>query len=373
MPSSARSSRSIGPALRLRRVGERRPDLPHGRHDRRARPRPSRGRRAPRAASSAPSAGRTPPAAPATGCPRSRSRAAPRPPRDRARPTRAAASPPDRCPPRRRTRRRGRGSSSRSQGTAVNCSRWVLSCRQTQSRKSVGSAASSRSTLTMFGATSSSRPGLRRDRRPSGSYWPSTLPDRKPRTTPTCEPADARGPSPGSALRPVLAPASLAVSGAASTAMPSAVASTQPGRSTTSASSTGRSAPRPVVSRTASSARAGELPQVGDHRAPPRSAVTDGPVGASRCPARTAAAQSIGARPGHGCAATSRPPRAVTRRRAVDVGRAPTGARTQPQPRSAGRERVQRRPGAAARRRWRRTRTPGSGRRRPARSRPARR
>ena len=53
-------------------VGERRPDRGDRRHHRRARPRPSRGRRAPRAASSAPSTGRRPAAAPATGCPRSR-------------------------------------------------------------------------------------------------------------------------------------------------------------------------------------------------------------------------------------------------------------------------------------------------------------
>ena len=46
----------------------------------------------------------------------------------------------------------------RSHGTAVNWTRWVSSCRQTQSRKSVGSTWSSRSTCTMFGATRSSRP-----------------------------------------------------------------------------------------------------------------------------------------------------------------------------------------------------------------------
>ena len=54
-------------------------------------------------------------------------------------------------------------------------------------------------------------------------------------------------------------------SGAASSSMPSAVASTQPGRSTTSASSTGRPCPRPVVSRTTSSARAENVAQVGHH------------------------------------------------------------------------------------------------------------
>ena len=46
----------------------------------------------------------------------------------------------------------------RIHGTAVNCTRCVSSCRHTQSRKSVGSTPSSRSTWTMFGATSSSRP-----------------------------------------------------------------------------------------------------------------------------------------------------------------------------------------------------------------------
>ena len=73
---------------------------------------------------------------------------------------------------------------SRIHGTAVNCTRWVSSCRHTQSRKSCGSAPSSRSTCTMLGATSSSRP----DGSKNGSNWPSTLPARKPSSAPTSAP-----------------------------------------------------------------------------------------------------------------------------------------------------------------------------------------
>ena len=73
---------------------------------------------------------------------------------------------------------------SRIHGTAVNCTRWVSSCRQTHSRKSVGFAPISRSTCTMLGATSSSRPAGSWN----GSNWPSTLPPRKPSTAPTSAP-----------------------------------------------------------------------------------------------------------------------------------------------------------------------------------------
>ena len=73
---------------------------------------------------------------------------------------------------------------SRIHGTAVNCTRWVSSCRHTHSRKSVGSASSSRSTCTMFGATSSSRPSGSWN----GSNWPSTLPPRNPSRPPTSAP-----------------------------------------------------------------------------------------------------------------------------------------------------------------------------------------
>ena len=77
---------------------------------------------------------------------------------------------------------------SRSQGTAVNCTRWVSSCRQTQSRKSLASTSSSRSAWTMLGATSSSRPDRRRPSVVKGSNWPSTLPARKPSRAPTSRP-----------------------------------------------------------------------------------------------------------------------------------------------------------------------------------------
>ena len=95
---------------------------------------------------------------------------------------------------------------------------------------------------------------------------------------PTCEPATPRVQA--LALRP-LASLSLAVSGAASSSMPSAVAFTQPGRSTTSASSTGSPCPRPVVSRTTSSARAENARRSATTSAA-SAAVTVGPIGASR-------------------------------------------------------------------------------------------
>src|ERR1022692_4093448 len=68
----------------------------------------------------------------------------------------------------------------RSHGTEVNWVRCVSSCRQTQRRKSLGLTPSSRSTITMFGATSVSRPGGASGVGASGSggrnssYWPST-------------------------------------------------------------------------------------------------------------------------------------------------------------------------------------------------------
>ena len=72
---------------------------------------------------------------------------------------------------------------SRSQGTAVNCTRWVSSWRHTQRRKSCGSTSSCRSACTMLGATSISRPAAGTspfapaDPSQNGSNWPSTLPD----------------------------------------------------------------------------------------------------------------------------------------------------------------------------------------------------
>ena len=70
-----------------------------------------------------------------------------------------------------------------SHGTAVNCSWWVTSCRQTQSRKSAGSTPSFRSVATMLGATSSSRPPV-----PKISYWPSTREERKASSPPAWTP-----------------------------------------------------------------------------------------------------------------------------------------------------------------------------------------
>ncbi len=72
----------------------------------------------------------------------------------------------------------------RSQATEVNWVRWVSSCRHTQRRKSAGSTPSSRSIMTMLGATSVSRPAGASVAAASGSggrnssYWPSTRPAR---------------------------------------------------------------------------------------------------------------------------------------------------------------------------------------------------
>ncbi len=127
---------------------------------------------------------------------------------------------------------------SRIHGTAVNCTRWVSSCRQTQSRKSCGSAWSSRSTCTMLGATSSSRPSGSWN----GSNWPSTFDARKPSTLPTSAPVTLE---PMAAVSPVggFFSVSLSTIGASSVANASALACTQLARSTPAPGPSGRAPP----------------------------------------------------------------------------------------------------------------------------------
>ncbi len=131
---------------------------------------------------------------------------------------------------------------SRIQGTAVNCTRCVSSCRHTHSRKSAGSTCSSRSTWTMFGATSSSRPwGAWK-----GSNWPSTLLARKPSSSPTSAPVTR---DPTARETPLGAPFlsdSLSITGPRTVEKPSALACTHPRRSTTSTGAVRSSATSPV-------------------------------------------------------------------------------------------------------------------------------
>ena len=101
----------------------------------------------------------------------------------------------------------------RSQGAAANCTRWVCSCRHTQSRKSSGATLSSRSTEMMFGATSSSRPAAGAVEfsasAENGSYWPRTLLERNARIAPS--------------WLPVMAPPTLAAPGLTVPRRPSSI------------------------------------------------------------------------------------------------------------------------------------------------------
>ncbi|CAM5391439.1 hypothetical protein SGLAM104S_00548 [Streptomyces glaucescens] len=123
----------------------------------------------------------------------------------------------------------------------MNCVRWVSSCRHTQSRKSCGGTSSSRSTWTMFGATSSSRPpppapaGRSRVAGAKVSYWPRTREARKdssmPSSTPvTLPPTAPRTAPPGELPRRSCIFSS---SGRRISRKPATFARTQPGRSTT--------------------------------------------------------------------------------------------------------------------------------------------
>ena len=190
----------------------------------------------------------------------------------------------------------------------MNCTRWVSSCRQTQSRKSVGSTPSSRSTWTMLGATSSSRPAGSWN----GSNWPSTREPRKPSSSPTSAPVTrdpiARPSGPGAPFFDEI----LSTSGVRMVAKPSALACTQPARSTTRTGAVRSPALRPVKSRT----RPVDLSASARSSATAASAWAreiSGPSPANRDPIRTARSQSIiavgpvGSGRGSGCSLMREP------------------------------------------------------------------
>src|SRR4051794_9707634 len=230
---------------------------------------------------------------------------------------------------------------SRIHGTAVNCTRWVSSCRHTQSRKSVGSTSSSRSTWTTLGATRRSRPlGSW-----NGSNWPRTRLDMNPRRPPTSAPV-IREPTawvnaPGSPRRSVI----LSMTGVRRVENPSALAWIHAGRSTTRTGAVRSPASRPVKPRT----------YAVDRSAPSRSSATmaaassdstTGPDPASREPSVTASCQSticvvmvrslrggpVSTRPsrlrrliGGACSTWPRPRGALVPRAPLRVSSAPTG------------------------------------------------
>ena len=194
---------------------------------------------------------------------------------------------------------------SRSQGTAVNWVRWVSSCRHTHSRKSCGSTSSSRSTWTMLGATSSSRPGgvgsasssVDRSAGTSAaakvSYWPrtredmnaSSIPTSRPVTLPPMTPSAA---PPGSSERRACI---RSVSGVMIVRKPATLALTQPGRSTTRTGVPPCGEPMPVNSRTwCSDAAACRRSSATAARASSR--LTSGPGRTSRVAVDTARFQS---------------------------------------------------------------------------------
>ncbi len=177
---------------------------------------------------------------------------------------------------------------SRSQGTAVNCTRWVSSCMHTHSRKSAGSTPSSRSTWTRLGATSMSRgvpPGAR-------SYWPSTLPDMKasraPASPPVTLPPKARMASVGGFF---WWSTSLPNTGSIKADIESALRAIQVGRSTTTAAGASPGACRRAVSATGCWACSVAWRTSATTWAA-SAAVTLGPGGTSRAPVALANSQS---------------------------------------------------------------------------------
>ena len=102
---------------------------------------------------------------------------------------------------------------SRSHGTPVNCTAWVISWKTTHSSSSASSASKVRAASRRLGATSSSRGG-RSGSSSASSYWPSTLRPMKPTIPPastpmSTPPTDCRGPLPrrsssGSSVPPMV-------------------------------------------------------------------------------------------------------------------------------------------------------------------------
>ncbi len=150
----------------------------------------------------------------------------------------------------------------RSQGAAANCTRWVCSCRQTQSRKSAGSTLSSRSTAMMFGATSNRRPAAGAEEfsasAENGSYWPRTLLERNARMAPSWLPVMAPLTLAAPGFRVPRRPSSIfSIAGLSITAKLWVLALAQDARSTTRTEESRRSraASRPVMSWTCGTAR----------------------------------------------------------------------------------------------------------------------
>ena len=176
---------------------------------------------------------------------------------------------------------------SPSHGLAVNCTRWVSSCRHTHSRKSVGSAPISRSTWTMLGATSSSRPYGSWN----GSNCPSTLLLRKPSIRPTSAPVTRVPTASANADGGPFFSMSLSTTGLRSLAKPSALARSQPLRSTTSTGAVPASVCSPVNSRTSGVERVAPS-RSSTTAAAASSGDTSGPGPATRVPTVTAKSQS---------------------------------------------------------------------------------
>ncbi len=187
----------------------------------------------------------------------------------------------------------------RSQGAAANWTRCVCSCRQTQSLKSSGGTWSSRSTATMLGATSSSRPPAGA-LEPSasaakGSYWPRTLLDRNARTAPSWLPVMAPLTLAAAGLTlPRRLSSILSMAGLSITAKLCVLALAQLARSTTRTEESRRSraASRPVISwtyGTEASARRRRLSTA----SPISAGLSVGPADASRAAVDAARSQLI--------------------------------------------------------------------------------
>ena len=145
---------------------------------------------------------------------------------------------------------------SRSHGTAVNCTRWVSSCRHTQSRKSCGSTFSCRSACTMLGATSIRRPpALLSLVVPSqnGSNCPSTLPDMNDISAPISAPLSLEPMARAAPLGALPSDSRRASTGSMRMRNVARFASTQRRRSTTRMGASAETACRSVNSRTGAS------------------------------------------------------------------------------------------------------------------------
>ena len=187
----------------------------------------------------------------------------------------------------------------RSQGAAANCTRWVCSWRQTQSRKSSGSTLISRSTEMMFGATRSSRPAAGAVEfsasAEKGSYWPRTLLERKARMAPSWLPVMAPLTLAAPGFRVPRRPSSIfSIAGWSMTAKLWVLALAQEARSTTRTEESRRSraASRPVMSWTCGtemSAMSRRLSTAAPISADPRV----GPAGVRRAAVEAASSQLI--------------------------------------------------------------------------------